>query len=206
MRSRYPDRGGRINEGPGKFLEEPRAFYMLARIKARSPCLYASDARLCPVARRAGSMGAREKTYRLYSCGRCAEQVRICCECDRGNLYCAGECALIRRRESLRRAGERYQLSYRGACLHAARQSAWRSRRAQKVTHQGSPEAVLVVIVAASSIATPGNHAERAPVTPPLLDNAAWALARRVRGRARCCFCGRALPRFARWGFLRSGP
>ena len=50
-------------------------------------------------------MRASEKTYRLYSCGRCAEQVRICRDCDRGNRYCAGECAQIRRRESLRRAG-----------------------------------------------------------------------------------------------------
>ena len=72
-------------------------------------------------------MRASEQSYRLYSCGRCAQQVRICCECDRGNLYCAGECALIRRSESLRRAGARYQLSYRGACCHAARQRRWRA-------------------------------------------------------------------------------
>ncbi|MGH8702087.1 MAG: hypothetical protein ACREVR_13070 [Burkholderiales bacterium] len=151
-------------------------------------------------------MEAGEASYRLYSCGRCAEQVCICCECDRGNLYCAGECALIRRRESLRRASERYQLSHRGACLHAARQRRWRARRAQKVTHQGSPEELVAVIVLASSTTTPGNHAERTAVTQPFLDNAAWTLARRVRGRARCSFCGRALPRFARWGFLHSGP
>ena len=93
-----------------------------------------------------GSMGARQKPYRLYSCGRCARQVRICCECDRGNRYCAGACAKIRRRESLLRAGERYQLSYRGACGHAARQSAWRSRQAQKVTHQGSLSSADAVI------------------------------------------------------------
>ena len=54
-------------------------------------------------------MRAGEESYRLYSCGRCAQQVRICRGCDRGNQYCAGECARIRRRESLRRAGERYQ-------------------------------------------------------------------------------------------------
>ncbi len=151
-------------------------------------------------------MGESEPSYRLFSCRGCAQQVRICRRCDRGNLYCAGECALIRRRESLRRAGARYQLSYRGACLHAARQRRWRARRAQKVTHQGSPQAVLAVIVAASSTAIPRNHAERATVTRPFLDNAAWTLARRVRRRARCCFCGRALSRFVRWGFLRSGP
>jgi len=78
-------------------------------------------------------MEAGEASYRLYGCGRCAQQVRICCECDRGNQYCAGECALIRRRESLRRAGERYRLSYRGACLHAARQRLWVRMREAKV-------------------------------------------------------------------------
>ena len=51
-------------------------------------------------------MAASEQTYRLYNCARCAEQVRICRECDRGNQYCAGVCAGLRRRESLRRAGE----------------------------------------------------------------------------------------------------
>ena len=134
-------------------MAEPRAFYMLARIKARLPCLYASDARLCPVLR-VGSMGASEKTYRMYGCGRCAEQVRICSDCDHGNVYCAGECAQIRRRESLCRAGERYQLSYRGACLHAARQSAWRQRQAQIVTHQGSLPSTDTLIVAAISTQT----------------------------------------------------
>jgi len=34
--------------------------------------------------------------------------------CDHGNIYCAGECSLIRRRESLRRAQARYQHSRRG--------------------------------------------------------------------------------------------
>ena len=165
---------------------------MLARVKARLPCLYASDARLCP-ALRAGVMGASEKTYRLYSCGRCVVQVRICGKCDRGNRYCAGECAKIRRRESLLRAGERYQLSHRGACLHAARQSAWRERQVQKVTHQGSlPSAVPVIVVTSSAQSTiPGTHGDSASIQPP---------------PHRCSFCWRALPSFARLGRLRSGP
>jgi len=50
----------------------------------------------------------REPAYRLYNCERCQVQVRICERCDHGNLYCAGECARIRRRESLRRAQVRY--------------------------------------------------------------------------------------------------
>lgn len=203
VRSRYPVPGRRISEGPGTFLEEPRAFYMLARTRARSRCLYASAARRCPVLR-AGSMGAREKTYRLYSCGRCAEQVRICCDCDRGNLYCAGECAQIRRRESLRRAGERYQLSYRGSCLHAARQRAWRSRRAQKVTHQGSlPSAVLVIVAATSTQRTfQRTHVDIQSIQSPPQPH---SMPRVARSAQRCSFCWRALPPFARLGPLRGG-
>ena len=195
---------------------------MLARMKARLPCLYASDARLCPVLR-AGSMGASEKTYRLYGCGRCAEQVRICCLCDRGNLYCAGECAQIRRRESLRRAGERYQLSYRGACLHAARQCAWRERQAQKVTHQGSLPSADPLIVAAILIqtTTEGLHVNIASIQPPpqpssgprVVLSAAhtrahtrWHAHRMAPSGQNCSFCWRGLPAFARLGPLRGGP
>jgi len=128
---------------------------------------------------RAGFMGTSEKSYRLYSCGRCARQVRICGRCDRGNRYCAQGCAPIRRRESLRRASERYQESYRGACKHAARQRAWRCRHAQKVTHQASIATVPALIVVSSSTTTPAlePHAETACVKlPPLAP--------------RCGFCG----------------
>jgi hypothetical protein len=99
-------------------------------------------------------MKASEQTYRLYSCARRAQQVRICRECDRGNRYCPGECAQIRQRESLRRAGERYQCSYRGAYAHAARQRAWRERQAQEVTHHGSLSSMVSVTVASTSTQT----------------------------------------------------
>ena len=99
-------------------------------------------------------MEASQKTYRLYSCGRCAEQVRICRDCDHGNVYCAGECAQICRRESRRRAAEHYQLSQRGASRHAHRQSTWRERQAHKVTHQGSLPSAETPIVAAISTQT----------------------------------------------------
>ena len=196
---------------------------MLARVKARSLCLYASDARLCPVLR-AGSMEARDKAYRLYSCGRCAKQVRICPDCDRGNRYCAEECARKRRRESLRRAAERYQQSYRGACKHAARQRALRKRQAQKVTHQGSQASALALIVVPTSTTTPsqGTYDDTTCVEPQ--PHAAALEARRSTRHAhreprarwqphppalpapRCCFCGCPLSRFARLGPLRAGP
>jgi hypothetical protein len=74
---------------------------------------------------------------RVIGSRRCAAQVRICSRCDHGNIYCAGECARIRRRESRRRASARYQRTRRGAHRHAARQRRWRIRQRQEVTHQG---------------------------------------------------------------------
>ena len=185
---------------------------MLARIGARSPCLYARNTRRCPVLR-VGCMRAGEETYRLYSCRRCAQQVRICRDCDRGNQYCAGECARMRRRESLRRASHRYQRSYRGASRHAARQRVWRERHAQKVTHQGSPGTVVALIVTPTSTTTQGSHADSASVAPPPHGRAQRAAALRVQARepvhrrvpatSRCCFCGCVLARFARFGPVR---
>jgi hypothetical protein len=168
-------------------------------------------------------MEASRKTYRLYSCRRCAQQVRICRDCDRGNIYCAGECAQICRRESKRRAAKHYQLSQRGASRHAHRQNAWRARQAQKVTHQGSLPSAETSIVAAISTqtTTEGTDADSSPIQPPpqlhslprtglsaahARVQARWHTHRRVAFAHRCCFCWRALPAFARLGPLRGGP
>ena len=145
-------------------------------------------------------MRARQKSYRLYNCARCAVQVRICSGCDRGNQYCAGDCAQIRRRESVCRAGLRYQLSFRGASKHAARQSAWRARRMQIVTHQGSVPGVDAGIVATSLPVT-----EESDVELVALPSVLQRPHRRSRV-SRCSFCWWPLPVFARLGPLRSGP
>ena len=124
-------------------------------------------------------------------------QVRICSDCDRGNQYCAGDCARIRRRESLCRAAVRYQLSYRGALRHAARQSAWRERRMQIVTHQGSVAGVDAAIVLVIATTTEVLHAAPRSLPEP-------SLAKRTG--TGCSFCGRTLSAFARSGPLRGGP
>lgn len=170
-------------------------------------------------------MGTIEQSYRLYTCARCAAQVRICRHCDRGNRYCAQGCAAIRRRESLARAGRRYQASYRGACAHAARTHAWRVRHTQEVTHQGSASAVIPGTVAACSIPSlpEQTHAD-CPLPPqgaavPTMEHPApcanaWASGAELRWPAQrahlaalhCSLCGRVLPGFARFGPLRGGP
>jgi hypothetical protein len=149
-------------------------------------------------------MKAEPTTYRLYSCVRCGAQVSLCLRCDRGNRYCVSGCARIRRRESLLRAGARYQQGYRGACRHAARQRAWRARCAQKVTHQGSLAAgtegtvALVVTDETLSVACDDHRLSES-----------WVLGGthpRSFPARRCSRCAGVLPAFARLGALRSGP
>jgi hypothetical protein len=166
-------------------------------------------------------MGASEQSYRLYNCRLCGAQVRICRACDHGNVYCAGECAQIARRESTQRAGETYQLGLDGAVNHAARQKALRARQRQTqiVTHQGSLADTATLIVAASSIpsSTEETHVDIASIRSlPLLFSLLHAGRSAILIRtyslstaplAHCCsFCRRALPAFARRGPLRGGP
>jgi hypothetical protein len=135
----------------------------------------------------------RQPAYRLYNCERCQLQVRICLRCDHGNVYCAGECAKVRRRESLRRAQARYQRTRRGARHHAARQRRWRERQreeAQNVTHQGSPITVTQCIVAVSPV-TQSESADASPEKPDPVPKIRPSL-------ERCAFCGVTLPAWTR--------
>ena len=84
-------------------------------------------------------------TARRFNCASCGRQVVLCRRCNRGNIYCSRDCGEAARRQSLRRAGRRYQNSRRGRHMHAQRQRRYRERRqspapedrspAQKVTH-----------------------------------------------------------------------
>ena len=158
-------------------------------------------------------MKASEKSYRLYSCARCFEQVSICGRCDRGNRYCAEGCAQIRRLESHCRSAERYQQSHRGASNHAARQRLWRERRVQIVTHQGSLAMASALKVASCSTATLTQepHAQTIGIKPllPIGIRRAYphaTLAQRQHALRCCCFCGDVLPLFVRLGPRRHGP
>lgn len=138
---------------------------------------------------------AQPATYRLYNCRRCGVQVRICRRCDHGNIYCAGECAQIRRRESLRRAAARYQRTRRGAHCHAARQRRWRTRKPHTVTHQGCHLSVL-----ARKVATPVVTSGKSSHASIAVSNVAETDAGDLPGAAmaRCAFCGEGLPPWTR--------
>jgi hypothetical protein len=120
-------------------------------------------------------------TYRLYYCRRCSVQVQICSQCDYGNIYCAREC--------VRRAGARYQRTFRGAYRHAERQRRWRERVARKVTHQPCESPTIGSSVSESSVTA--NEPIHVHPEEPIRD-------RLCEPQGRCAFCGAALPVFAR--------
>jgi hypothetical protein len=76
---------------------------------------------------------------RLFLCAGCRAQSVICSCCDRGQIYCAGDCAARARHRAQRAAGQRCQTSRRGRLAHADRTRRYRAR-CKKVTHHGSPE------------------------------------------------------------------
>lgn len=94
-------------------------------------------------------------SLRSYRCERCAKTVAICSRCDRGQRYCAADCSVKQRRESLRRAGRRHQASRTGRRKHAARQDQYRRRQKRIVTHQGPPEDSVFVQPLGSGLSTP---------------------------------------------------
>jgi hypothetical protein len=126
--------------------------------------------------------------YRLYSCHRCGVQVGICRRCDHGNIYCGRQCSAIRRRESLRRAGARYQSTRRGAARHAARQRGYRVRQKQKVTHQGCE-----VLVPAGNVAVHPNTKSESTDAPNAI-----SMSGGCEPLSRCGVCGEMLPQWTR--------
>ena len=129
-----------------------------------------------------------EDDYRLFNCQRCQRQVRICRLCDHGNVYCSEICSGRGRRDSVRSAGARYQRTPHGARHHAKRQSAWRERQRQKVTHHRFPPEACPAKV----------------ITEPERETDDDALGCFPHGDlVRCDFCRRPLAPFARLGPVR---
>lgn len=92
-----------------------------------------------PVLQEARWQEATSLSLRSYYCRRCTSRVSICQRCDRGNIYCAGPCSDLARRESQRESERRYRNSPIGRRNSAQRQQRYRDRQRDCVTHQGSP-------------------------------------------------------------------
>src|SRR5271155_2761536 len=86
------------------------------------------------------NMASLVESGRLYSCVRCHELVVICRACDRGNIYCFGECSRIRRMESKRRANKNYRLSLKGKLNHMDSEARRRARRKEEMGDHGPQE------------------------------------------------------------------
>ena len=125
---------------------------------------------------------------RFFLCVGCRVQVVICGPCDRGQVYCAGECAPRARRASMRAAGRRYQSSRRGRFKHAERSRRYRARQ-KKVTHQASPAPAPDDLLAISAMSQAQGAAKAIPMV----------LSVRI-----CHFCGYPCSAFVRIGPLRS--
>lgn len=121
-----------------------------------------------------------EPPARHYLCARCHAAVLICSRCDRGQRYCAGDCAKLARNQSLQEAGQHYQLSRSGRLNHAARQRRYRDRQT-KVTHHSSPPRTLNDLLPTG------------PTLPVKSAPLPW----------HCHFCGQLQSQFVRSGFLR---
>ncbi len=130
---------------------------------------------------------------RLFLCAQCRKQVRVCRPCDRGQIYCAGECSASRRAKTLRDASGAYQRTSLGARNHARRQRRYRARR-KKVTHQGSPPFPSAPACLAAILITRLLGVFRAAHEPREGNAAATA-----SGSPCCHFCGRPVSEFVRF-------
>ena len=125
---------------------------------------------------------------RLFLCAGCRAQSVICSCCDRGQIYCAGDCAARARHRTQRAAGQRYQTSRRGRLAHADRTRRYRAR-CKNVTHHGSP--------------APSPDDLLPPGSPAIASDAAIPEERPRRTTSHCHWCGRRCPEFVRREFLR---
>ena len=163
-----------------------------------------------------GLPGARmlDQPARLFLCAGCRVQVLVCSACDRGQRYCAGECASTTRRALQRDAARRYQQGRVGRTLHALRNRRWRARKAalkNKVTHQGSqdapPDAVLAALTSTlSSLPTSAPTLPAQPCTTTPTPTISVAATTAVFPSAwRCHWCCTPCAEPVRQGFLRHG-
>ena len=123
-------------------------------------------------------------TSRLFSCLLCFSQTVICSTCDRGQLYCSNACSAFARQQSCKRAGIRYQQTFKGKMNHALRQRRYRERLKQKVTHQGSITSTEDGLLL------------------PVENKPEQSIEKQYDGPIKCSFCQNTVPLWLRSGFL----
>lgn len=128
-------------------------------------------------------------TARHFNCVRCHTRVIICSRCDRGQIYCASDCAKQARKQHQQYSRDRYRLSRKGRLNNALRQRRHRSRIQQKVTEHGSGQVMFVDSLPDKT--TVSASTRRTTCAP-------------THTTAVCChFCARTCDEYVRRSFLR---
>lgn len=125
------------------------------------------------------------ESIRRFLCAGCRVEAYICTHCDRGQRFCAEECARAARRRSQREADRRYQSSRRGRLMHAERSRRYRLRR-KSVTDHGSLLSAAYGVLGMSATEA---HSRPSAVQSMPSDPAALTAGRSGAGMVRCSFC-----------------
>ena len=133
------------------------------------------------------------ESLRYFLCARCRALTFICTSCDRGQVYCPGDCARVARKTSRREANQRYARTAGGRLKSAARSQRYRDRRC--VTDQGSlSDGSRVVLAPSTTNAVVETSSNELPPITKLKTDAA------IGKGFRCSFCGF----WSKW--IRRGP
>jgi hypothetical protein len=123
------------------------------------------------------------ESLRRFLCARCRAVAFICTSCDRGQLYCPGDCARAARQSSRREANRRYARTDEGRRKSAARSQRYRDRNS--VTGHGSlPDSLRVVLDASTTNAVAETSSKDLPPITELKSEAA------ISNAVQCSFCG----------------
>ena len=132
--------------------------------------------------------GVTPSSSRRFLCVCCRTPCIICSCCDRGNIYCIGDCGRTARRQAVIEAGRRYQASKIGRRNHAARTRRYRERQ-KIVTHHGSP--AVAEDAPLPAVTTEIAETDVSPAGPGPVST------------ERCDWCGRTCLPHVRLGFIR---
>jgi len=144
------------------------------------------------------------QTSRLFFCSRCLRQSIICTYCDHGQRYCSTQCSKKARLVSLRRSGKKYQTSHQGRIKNAARQSRFRERQKQIVTHHPSKAKALHDSLNHAVTDTQKTQQDVQGCANAAVAGDNWSCGGSFKKKPHCHFCGRVLTPYFRNDFLQT--